>query len=229
MYYSVSTPGSQDSDIGVATSPTMDQGSWTDHGSIGIPQDSAYNLIDPNLFQFDASSPFYLTFGSYWTNIYQVTMADPPLTANSAPIHVEQNTTMPAYNEGSYQFRWNVDNTDYYYLFFSSGFCCNAADSLAPPGDEYKIMVCRSHTPTGPFIDQAGNDCLTQNGGTIVYASNDNDVYAPGGQGVLFDPQQNSPVVYYHYIKPSVGYNYDQFQFGWNKLDFSSGWPVVVA
>lgn len=70
---------------------------------------------------------------------------------------------------------------------------------------------------------------MTQDGGTLLYGSSRaNDVYAPGGQGVFVDPQLNSPVMYYHYIKPSVGYDYRQFQFGWNRLDFGSGWPVVL-
>jgi arabinan endo-1,5-alpha-L-arabinosidase len=35
LYYAVSTGGSQNSDIGVATSTSMKPGTWTDHGSIG--------------------------------------------------------------------------------------------------------------------------------------------------------------------------------------------------
>ena len=79
MYYSVSTIGSQNSDIGVATSHSMEVGTWTDHGSIGIPRDdSRWNRIDPNLFQHDANSPFYLSFGSFWENIWQRTSGKSP-------------------------------------------------------------------------------------------------------------------------------------------------------
>ncbi|CAK4030507.1 arabinan endo-1,5-alpha-L-arabinosidase A [Lecanosticta acicola] len=223
LYYAVSKIGSETSDIGVATSKTMDSRSWTDHGSIGIPANTAYNRIDPNLFQHSADSTPYLSFGSFWQNIFQVPMANPPLTVAGGTTHLAQNTSSPAYMEGSYQFQWD----EYYYLFFSSGECCNVPPNLPAPGDEYKILVCRSSSPNGGFVDQAGRDCLTQNGGTLVLGSHD-DVYAPGGQGVMFDPQQNSPVVYYHYVNPSVSYDYSQFFFGWNKLDFSSGWPVVV-
>ncbi|RMY75343.1 hypothetical protein D0863_02631 [Hortaea werneckii] len=231
MYYSVSTIGSQNSDIGVATSPSMAVGTWTDHGSIGIPRDdSRWNRIDPNLFQHDANSPLYLSFGSFWENIWQVPMNDPPLSVAGSAIHLEQNPSNPA-AEGSYQFWYPVEGTDYYYLFFSKGICCNTPSSpggLPSENDAYKIMVCRSTSPTGGFVDQNGVDCL-QGGGTLVYGSDSsNDVYAPGGQGVFYDPGQGSVVMYYHYVKPSVGYNSDQFQFGWNKLDFSSGWPVVA-
>lgn len=189
LYYAVSASGSQNSDIGVATSTTMEVGSWTDHGSIGVPNNSDYNKIDPNLFQHDPSSPFLLSFGSFWDDIYQIPMANPPLQVDGDVLHLEQNTTARPDNlplgpsEGSYQFWWNVGGTDYYYLFFSSGSCCNVPPDLAPQGEEYKVMVCRSTQPSGGFTDKDGNDCL-DNGGTLVLGSHD-DVYAPGGQGML--------------------------------------------
>jgi arabinan endo-1,5-alpha-L-arabinosidase len=37
VYYAVSSPGSQNSAIGVATSSSLDSGTWVDHGSLGIP------------------------------------------------------------------------------------------------------------------------------------------------------------------------------------------------
>lgn len=167
----------------------MEVGSWTDHGSIGIPKNSDYNKIDPNLFQHDEDAPFYLTWGSFWDNIYQTKLHIPPLTIDedSSIEHLEHNTTarpqdLPASPvEGSYQFWWNVDGIDYYYLFFSSGNCCDEPPDLVPQGEEYKIMVCRSTEVDGGFEDKNGDDCLT-NGGSLVLASHD-DVYAPGGQG----------------------------------------------
>lgn len=49
--------------------------------------------------------------------------------------------------------------------------------------------------PRGPYLDKDGTD-LVNGGGTIVYASND-DVYAPGGEGVLNDGQND--ILFYHY------------------------------
>jgi len=237
MYYAVSTSGSQNSDIGVATSPSMAVGTWTDHGSIGIPSNNAsWNRIDPNLFQYSSSSPFYLSFGSYWENIFQVPMNTPPLTVSGDAVHLEYNTTVvSAPDEGSYQFWWNVDGTDYYYLFFSDGLCCNTPSSpggLPSDGNAYKIMVCRSDNPNGGFVDQNGVSCLNAGGKLVMAgggASGINDVYAPGGQGVFYDPNEDSVIIYYHWVNTSISYDYDQFQFGWNKLDFSSGWPVIVS
>lgn len=223
LYYSVSTIGSRNSDIGVATSPSMEIGSWTDHGSVGIPTDPRYNKIDANFFQHSPSSPPLLQFGSYWQDIYQIQLATPPLKDSGAPpVHLAQNLTGAGAEEGSYMFQWG----GFYYLFFSSGMCCNAADKLAPPGEEYKIMVCRSAQPSSGFVDAQGTPCL-ESGGTLVLGSHD-EVYAPGGQGVMYDPVLRTPVVYYHYVVRG-DYAYDDFHFGWNKLSFDSGWPVVTA
>ena len=213
MYYAVSTGGSQNSDIGVATSSSMDVGSWTDHGSIGIPANTDpnglnYNKIDPNLLLTDNGQSLLMSFGSYWKDIYQIPMSNPPLAiaGNAVPTQLEfNNTTRPPNagpagpQEGSYQFWWNVGGTDYYYLFFSSGACCNSADQLAPPGEEYKVMVCRSTEPSNGFVGPDGTSCLN-NGGALVLGSHDN-VYAPGGQGVFYDDTVGSPVLYYHYGK----------------------------
>lgn len=47
-------------------------------------------------------------------------------------------------------------------------------------------------------VDKNGASC-TNGGGTILLQSHDN-IYAPGGQGVMNDPT-HGPVLYYHYSK----------------------------
>lgn len=83
LYYSVSTFGSQESAIGVATSTTMDVGTWTDHGSAGIRSysGSAYNAIDGNLV-LTGEGNYYMSFGSFWGDIYQVCVLSPPPNFN---------------------------------------------------------------------------------------------------------------------------------------------------
>lgn len=54
------------------------------------------------------------------------------------------------------------------------------ASSKPAPGDEYKIMMCRSTSATGGFVDQSGKSC-TSNGGTILLGSH-GTTYGPGGQ-----------------------------------------------
>ena len=75
LYYSVSTFGSQESAIGVATSTTMEVGTWTDCGSTGVMSHagSAYNAIDGNVVLAGDGS-YYMSFGSFWRDIYNVNL-----------------------------------------------------------------------------------------------------------------------------------------------------------
>ncbi|KAL4962911.1 arabinan endo-1,5-alpha-L-arabinosidase [Aspergillus stella-maris] len=218
-YYSVSSFGSQNSAIGVASSDTMDLNTWTDHGSTGIRSDSSkpYNAIDGNLFNDGGN--LLMNFGSFWGNIYQAPMSSPTAVGSSSYQIAYQPAGTHAV-EGPYLMQYG----SYYYLFFSEGICCGYDSSMPATGEEYKIKACRSSSATGPFVDSSGTSC-TEGGGDIVLESHDN-VYGPGGQGVFTDPSLG-PVLYYHYVDTTVGYADGQKLFGWNVIDFSSGWPVV--
>lgn len=45
----------------------------------------------------------------------------------------------------------------------------------------------------------------------------------------MYDPDLESVVTHYHYVKPSVGHDCGDFFFRYKRLKFSSGWPEVVA
>jgi arabinan endo-1,5-alpha-L-arabinosidase len=149
LYYAVSTFGTQVSALGVATSTTMEAGTWTDHGSTGVVSTTGdnYNAIDPNLIQVGSTD--YLTFGSFWADIFQTTLSSDALTwSGSSPVNIELNTTSPQPSEGAYVYSYG----SYYYLFFSSGQCCNYDTDKPAAGDEYKIMVCRSTEVNGNYV-----------------------------------------------------------------------------
>lgn len=220
IYYSVSTYGSQESAIGLATSTTMDLDTWTDHGRVGIDSysGSAYNAIDSNLL-LDGST-YYMQFGSYWGDIYQVEMNSAATATSGDSYNIAYNASGEHAEEGSFLYEYG----DYFYLFYSAGICCGYNTDLPAAGDEYRINVCRSTSATGDFVDADGVAC-TDSGGTTVLASH-GTVYGPGGQGVLTDPTYG-PVLYYHYMDTTIGIADDDAQFGWNTIDFSTGWPVV--
>ncbi|KXG54628.1 Glycoside hydrolase, family 43 [Penicillium griseofulvum] len=220
VYYSVSTFQTQISAIGLATSPTMAEGSWTDRGSIGVSSTTGnqYNAIDANLL-IDGSNK-YLTFGSFWEDLFQVTLNGDATQATSTPVNVAFDPAGEHSVEGPTLYKYG----NYYYLFYSWGKCCHYDTDMPGVGEEYRIKVCRSTTPTGNFVD-ANNVSCRNGGGTVVLESHDY-VYGPGGQGVYTDPTLG-PIIYYHYIDTRVGYADSQKTFGWNKLDFSSGWPKV--
>jgi len=205
-YYSVSKSGYQGSEVGVATSKTGDAGTWTDHGSVGVPKSNDYNIIDANFFRECDTCANRWTFGSAWQGIYQTSLTKNYLKwSGEIPHKIAYNSTYPtkprnypSITEGGFLFWSTVAGTKYYYMFFSSGACCNAGNNLEASGDEYKIMVCRATSASGPFLDKSGKNCATQNGGTLVLGSHGN-VYAPGGQGVAVDGGR--VVMYYHYGK----------------------------
>ena len=197
MYYSVSTFGSQNSAIGYATSSTMEYGSWTDHGSVGISSSAGmpYNTIDANLVQ--AGSSYYLNFGSFWEDIYQMAMNSAATSVSGSPYNIAYNSSGSHAEEGSYMYYYG----DYYYLFLSSGICCGYNNAMPAPGSQYIIRVCRSTSVSGGFVDQSGTSCL-EGGGTIVLQSH-GYVYGPGGQGVFEDATYGN-VLYYHYGRSLV-------------------------
>jgi arabinan endo-1,5-alpha-L-arabinosidase len=223
-YYCLTQPGTRNSVIGVTTSATLEQGSWTDHGALFYtgtgPGSNEYpftitNAIDPAVIVDETGNP-WIAYGSYWADIWLIPLAadflaigGPSTASQLAYMTIPgQNNTLPTSlpadtdpqgqrpEEGSYM---NY-HAPYYYLWYSRGQCCDFDPSnLPPPGAEYSIRVGRSSTITGPFVDSDGIDLL-QGGGQVVYGTNHGyEVYAPGGIGVL--TLDGNDILYFHYGK----------------------------
>ncbi|KAI9697346.1 MAG: hypothetical protein M1820_007852 [Bogoriella megaspora] len=231
MYYSVSQFGSQNSAIGVATSTTLKPGSWTDHGAViqsgsGAKAPlSTTNAIDGNLFIDPKTNNAYLTYGSFWGDIWQFRLNSgyTSVTTSPAPVQVSLDPAGTRPEEGSYLSY--SSSTGYYYLWISHGQCCGfTAGSLPAAGAEYSIRVGRSSSPTGPFVDSAGK-AMNSGGGDIILGSH-NNIYAPGGQGVLSNVNGRD-ILYYHYIDTNRGYSDGQKLMGYNYISYTNGWPSL--
>jgi arabinan endo-1,5-alpha-L-arabinosidase len=146
MYYVLSKLGTQTSQIGVATSTTMEPGSWTDHGIIGIPANSAYNRIDPNWITIGGKQ--YIQFGSYWQDIYQVALESPLQVGSNTPHQIAYNASLNHRVEGAFLYQ----HGSFYYLFFSGGIAGSYTATYPAQGEEYRIHVCRSSSGTGGFV-----------------------------------------------------------------------------
>ncbi|KAG6942294.1 hypothetical protein JG688_00018208, partial [Phytophthora aleatoria] len=146
----------------------MEPGSWVDAGSIGVTSDASkkYNAIDPNLIQ--VGSQYYLNFGSYWQGLHQTKMKSNPTKNTGEVANQVAFTSNHEVLEAAFQFAYN----GYYYMFFSKGSCCGYDKTRPAKGKEYRILACRSKSPTGGFVDKNDNDCRN-NGGTIVLESHD--------------------------------------------------------
>ncbi|WP_262846962.1 arabinan endo-1,5-alpha-L-arabinosidase [Sphaerisporangium corydalis] len=210
MYYSASTFGSRNSAIFLATSTTGASGTWANLGLvISTTSSSNYNAIDPNLI-VDGSGQWWLAFGSFWTGIKLIRL-DPStgLRSGTSITSIAQRTGGSTAIEAPFVFR----HGSYYYQWVSFDACCQGAAST------YRIMVGRSASVTGPFVDRNGT-AMTSGGGTQVLAGH-GSVHGPGHQAVIAD--SDSEVLFYHYYDnagtPRLGINLIAYD--------AAGWPFV--
>jgi len=187
LYYAASTFGRQTSGIGLATSPTLDQSDpaykWTDQGLVVQTRDRRdypgqgdnFNAIDPAVITAP-DGKLWLSFGSFWTGIKLIEL-DPATGKRIAPdstIYSLATNNNPQHDvEASYIF----PHDGYYYLFVNWGKCCVGVAST------YKIMIGRSKTITGPYLDKAGVD-MAKGGGTLFIGS-EGDFIGPGHAGII--------------------------------------------
>uniref|UniRef100_L2FLD2 Extracellular endo-1,5-alpha-L-arabinase, putative n=1 Tax=Colletotrichum fructicola (strain Nara gc5) TaxID=1213859 RepID=L2FLD2_COLFN len=204
------------SKIGIWKAPDL-VGPWTYQGA-ALPSGSKINLKGND--DLWTGGNYYLNFGSFWSDIFQVPMTNGGVKANGNPYNIVLNTTAPQPVEGAFVY----ERSGTFWAFFSSGSCCGLDSNRPSPGNEYKIFVCHATSVAGPYTDKSGKSC-TAGGGTLLLPSHDK-IYAPGGQGVLVDPKRGA-VLYYHYMNTDIGYADSQTQFGWNVISWSGGWPSV--
>lgn len=173
LYYSISTGGKNTSAIGVATNATLDPADpafkWVDHGIVlrSVPQRDLWNAIDPNLIEDENGTP-WLAFGSFWGGLKlaklrddRLALAEPQewhtLAKRERSVLVDDAEPEPGALEAPFVFKQN----GWYYLFLSWDHCCRGAKS------DYRIMVGRSRTLQGPYLDKDGKR-LDQGGGSEV-------------------------------------------------------------
>ena len=206
--------------IALATSSNPN-GPWTDAGKIisscGTEPGctTQFNAIDPAPF-VDAAGNWWLSFGS-WNDGIHILQLDPAtglrLASNSTLYNIAIRT---AGEEGSFIYPYIFNGTQFYYYFASVSICCQGTSST------YRIIVGRSTSPTGPFVDRGGLDLYSSQGGTVLLSAHAN-IYGPGGQSVMTVGAQ--PLLVYHYYD---GNNNGTPTLGLNKLYFdSSGWPYI--
>ena len=164
LYYSISTFGSSHSRIGLATNTTLDPAAedyaWVDQGIVvGSARDTNWNAIDPNLIIDEDGTP-WLSWGSFWSGIKmrRVDLATGKLAEDDPELYALATRFE---NSRSVEAPFIIHKGDYYYLFVSFDFCCRGFTST------YRVMVGRSETVTGPYIDRDGVPML-EGGGTQV-------------------------------------------------------------
>lgn len=226
LYYSISAFGKNTSAIGLVTNKTLnpkdENFKWEDQGIViqSVPNRDMWNAIDPNLI-FDEEGTPWLSFGSFWSGLKMVkleddlkTIAQPeewyPIASRERSPNLPDADAGDAALEGPFIFK----KGDYYYQFLSWDYCCRGEEST------YKLVVGRSKTVTGPYVDKDGKK-LTEGGGSLVIEGNKN-WYGVGHNSVFtFDGKD------YTFM-----HGYDSSDKGLPKLivkevTWENGWPTV--
>ena len=192
LYYSVSAFGKNTSAIGVATNRTLDPSSpdyaWSDLGSIlqSVPNRDQWNAIDPAIIE-DEDGRSWMSFGSFWDGLMLVKLkpdliglAEPQEWHGLARRPKDPTTPDDDPGEGAIEAPYIFHKDGWYYLFVSFDKCCRGKDST------YKIMVGRSKSVTGPYVDRDGTPMM-QGGGTLVLEGDDDWVALGHNAAYTFD------------------------------------------
>lgn len=228
LYYSVSAFAKNTSAIGVATNTTLNPADkdykWVDHGIViqSQPNRDLWNAIDPNLIIDENNTP-WLAFGSFWEGLKLVklnsdllSIAQPQewhtIAKRKRTFELADSNPGDAALEAPFIFKKN----SYYYLFISWDLCCRGKEST------YKVVIGRSKTVTGPYVDKEGK-LLTEGGGTLL-AQGDENYFAVGHNSTYtFDGKD---YIFYH--------AYDKKQNGRPKLVVkelqwdADQWPKLI-
>jgi arabinan endo-1,5-alpha-L-arabinosidase len=220
LYYAVSTFGSQRSVIGLATSPTLDPNEpgygWVDRGAViaSSPRRTDYNAIDPNVV-IDDRGQVWLAFGSQWSGIKLVRID--PATGKPPQAHPRLHALASRPGSKPVEAPFLFERDGLYYLFASFGTCCMGSAST------YRIMVGRSPSVTGPYVDRKGRP-MSEGGGTLVLGSNAR--YRGPGHNAVFATASGDDLVYHTYDASNDGTATLQIRsLSWT----DDGWPVAGA
>ena len=188
LFYSVSAFGKNTSCIGLATNKTLHPGDpgfkWEDHGKViqSFPGKTNWNAIDPNLIVASDGTPF-LSFGSFWDGLKLVKLNTEGTAPNEDLEKIptiasrkksSSDTNPPAIDNNPKDAGGNAieapfifKRSKYFYLFASIDYCCKGVNST------YKMIVGRSETIPGPYLDKEGKP-MASGGGTILLQGNEN-------------------------------------------------------
>ncbi|MCL6546856.1 MAG: arabinan endo-1,5-alpha-L-arabinosidase [Bryobacteraceae bacterium] len=221
LYYSVSSFGSRNSAIGLATNRTLDPGSpdyrWVDDGLVlrSYEEKDDWNAIDPNLVVEDEQN-IWLVWGSFWGGIMmrRLDPATGKLSATDTTMHRLSSRPREQPIGGSVEAPFIVRRGDYWYLFVSFDRCCRGVNST------YNVVVGRSRQITGPYLDRTGKP-MAEGGGSLVIEAATPNWRGPGHQAVFRDG--NIDYLFFHAYHGTTGRPHLQI----STMVWEDGWPRV--
>ena len=192
LFYSCNaTPGKPNAAIGHATNLTLDPKNpkfkWADQGKIvqSVLNRDLWQAIDSNVIIDEKGTPWFI-FGSFWDGIKAVKMTDDMMKfkwPEEWHTIARRPSTQKLYNyqltdsqiEGAFIYK----HGEYYYQFVSFDMCCRGINS------NYHVVVGRSKSVTGPYLDKAGFSMLDGNG--TILATGDGKKWAAIGHNSVYN------------------------------------------
>nr|WP_242696036.1 family 43 glycosylhydrolase [Pedobacter sp. SYSU D00873] len=235
LYYSISAFGKNTSAIGLATNKTLDPSSadfrWVDHGKViqSYPGVTNWNAIDPNIVTDKKNKP-YLLFGSFWDGLQLVELSKDGKSIIGDSIRLKtiasrkkdpEAANPPAIDDNpvdaggnSIEAPFVFKKGKYYYLFASIDYCCKG------PKSTYKMIVGRSRSVEGPYLDKEGIPMAKGGGSTVLQG--DSKWYGVGhNSAYTFD--KTDYLIFHGYDASDNGIPKLRVE----KMNWKNGWPVV--
>lgn len=227
LFYSCSAFAKNTSAIGHATNPTLNPDDpdfkWTDHGKIiqSVPNRDMWNAIDPNII-IDGNGTPWMSFGSFWDGLKLVRLTDDlmqvaqpeewySISRRKRTFELDDKDPGDGAVEAPFIFR----HKDYYYLFASFDYCCRGLKS------DYKVVVGRSKTVTGPYLDKDGKSM--SEGGSLPVIEGNKDYAGIGHNAVYHFDGKDYFICHAYSIAEDGAPKLIIKEMTWNK----DGWPVV--
>jgi arabinan endo-1,5-alpha-L-arabinosidase len=176
LYYAVSSWGSFNSAVALATNTTLNPKDptykWVDRGVV-VSSDGKedLNAIDPGVL-LAPDGTLWLCYGSYHGTIDLIQL-DP-----KTGLRISPKSPVSIIATGS-EASDIIAHGGYFYLFVNHGSCCQGKNS------SYNIRVGRAATPTGPYLDRYGQP-LTKAPGNLFLAARDHRI-GPGHFGRVIE------------------------------------------
>jgi len=193
-----------------------------DSNSVGVN-----NSIDATVF-VDDQDDVYIIWGSF-RGIYGLELTSDGLAiknedyASDMKVLIAGYDTSYGWNASTYEGSYILQKDKYYYLFLSSGTCCEGLSS------SYHVVVARSTSPLGPYYDDEGRDMLAGNRGYQVVNGSAYFV-GTGHNSVIQDDDGEYWILYHAYDTsedPTFG-NSPRRSLMIDKLVWNEdGWPSV--
>ncbi|WP_165555993.1 family 43 glycosylhydrolase [Kribbella pittospori] len=215
--------------IGVASAPTP-TGPWVADPAPVIPPGTwqpfpdepprMQGIIDSELFTAPDGRR-YLYYGGFNGGIFVQEVDGQVRQRIGAPVRVVA--------EDAYEAAYVVYRSGWYWLFYSTGNCCSG------PNSGYTVVVSRSRSPRGPFVDRTGAQANSAYpGGTPVLTPNGNAWVGTGHSTQATDASGQDWLLYHGIDRNRPWYDMQtqkplvRSMFA-DQLDWIDGWPVVRA